>query len=72
VSGIQQGTPQSQQPEGWQMLLWDPAADGRVRRVDQQYFHKTGEDLIFYPVTGVFICVFWGSMWLIHFVSQSI
>ena len=72
MSGIQQGSPQSQQPEGWQMLLWDAAANGGVRRVEQQYSHKTGEGLMFDPVAVVFICGFPISMRPIHFVSQSI
>jgi hypothetical protein len=61
MSGIEQGASQRQQPQGWQMFVWDPAADGRVRRVDQQYFHKTGGGLIFDSVTGVFICSILGS-----------
>ena len=72
MSGIEQRASQGQQPEGRQMFLRDAAANGRMRRVDQQYSHKLASDLRVDTEVNVVIYRSRYPVRLIYFALQSI
>src|ERR1044071_125882 len=42
VAGVEQRATQSKQAERWQMLPRDSTANGRMRGIDEEYFHNHG------------------------------